>query len=194
MRLLIPLLTGCLSAQAVPPSPADTPAVVEVAEAPPSDSLYNLGMELTTHTGEPTTLAVHEGHYTLVSMFYASCPSACPMLISDMHALEDRLAPEVLSDLRVLMVSLAPDEDTPEVLTKLASDRGIDTERWTLATAPERDVRSLAAMLGISYRRMASGHINHTAVITLLDPQGRALERIEGLGESSDPIVAALAP
>ncbi len=53
-------------------------------------------------------------------------------------------------------------------------------------------MRDLAAVLGISYRRLDSGRYNHSAVITMLDPDGRVSERIEWLRQDNDALVAPL--
>lgn len=189
------ILSGLLLATApaceLPPS-AD-PAPVDLGPLP-DDSLYQLGMTLTDQRGQAVDLGLHRGHPTLVTMFYGSCPAACPMLIADMKAIEEALPPAVREELRVVMVSFDPEVDRPEVLAGLAREHGLDEARWTLASSHPDEVRSLAAVLGISYRRLDSGHYNHSAVITLLDSQGRPTARIDGLGQPASPILAALSP
>jgi protein SCO1 len=189
--MLAGLVLGPLSAATAPAQAA--PAAAAAAAAPvPSDSLYVLDMALLDQAAETTTLARYRGHPTIVSMFYATCPAACPMLISDIHRLEDALDEETRRDLRVVLVSFDPDADTPAVLTKLTKEQHVDTSRWTLASAEADDVRTLAASLGISYRRLESGHYNHSAVITLLDRDGRPVAKVDGLNQPTEPIVAAL--
>ena len=62
-----------------------------------------------------------------------------------------------------------------------------------------KDLRSLAAVLGVKYRALADGEFNHTSVLVLLDADGRILARTETIGTRPDPefLVAvrkALAP
>lgn len=158
----------------------------------PTDSLYWMGMELTQQDGRTVGLDTHIGHPTLVTMFYASCASACPALISDLHRLETALTAKQRRKLRVLLVSFDPERDTPEALRRLAEERRIDTRRWTLASASGPDVRGLAAVLGIAFRRLDGGHYNHSAVITLLDAWGVPTARVEGLGQDLGPLLDAL--
>lgn len=197
MRL--PPLALILAGLALATSPAcDLPPSVDPTPVDlgplPDDSLYQLGLSLLDQRGQTVDLGLHRGHPTLVTMFYGSCPAACPMLIADMKAIEAQLSPAAADALRVVMVSFDPEVDRPEVLADLAREHGLDGTRWTLASSHPDEVRSLAAVLGISYRRLDSGHYNHSAVITLLDPQGRPSARIEGLGQSPAPILAALSP
>jgi len=125
-------------------------------------------------------------------MFYASCPYACPTLISDIRRLEQRLRPEMRLDLRVLLVSFDPERDTPSVLLSLASQRGIDTGRWSLARTDEASVRTLAAALGVKYRKLENGEFNHTSVISVLGRDGSILSQREGLNGNHDEAVRAL--
>src|SRR5262249_44881171 len=71
----------------------------------PTDSLYHVQARLLTQSAKPIGFDVNRGHPTLVSMFYGSCPAACPMLITSMQVYESHLAPASRSRLRVLLVS-----------------------------------------------------------------------------------------
>jgi protein SCO1/2 len=128
----------------------------------------------------------------LVSMFYASCPSACPMLIEDIRSLEAQLTPSERAALRVLLVSLDPVTDTPEVLTSVIERHGLDASRWRLVSSSPDQVRDIAAVLGISYQSIEDGELHHSSLVTLLSPDGRLLQRVEGLRQSPGPLLAAL--
>lgn len=150
-------------------------AAAQLAAAPatPDDSVYRLQVALTSQAGEPARLDLHQGQPVLVSMFYASCPHVCPMLIATIQRLERGLPEGQRGKLRVLMVSLDPGRDTPGTLEVLAARHNVDLSRWTFAQAPAADVRRLAAVLGIQYRQLPDGEFNHSTVITLLRPDGR---------------------
>lgn len=162
------------------------------AEAPSNRSIYQLETRLTDQNGQTVGLDVFRGQPVLISMFYASCPMACPLLINDIKRLEQRLEPEVLNQTRVLLVSMDAERDTPKALTLLAEERGLDLNRWRLTSTPEAQARELAAILGIKYRRLSDGNFDHTSVITLLDANGNMEGRIEGAGQPSDALVKRL--
>jgi protein SCO1 len=161
--------------------------------ATPGDSLYKLEVPLTDQAGRAVTLDVHRGKPVLVTMFYGSCPHVCPILISTMQRLERELPEAQRGRLRVLMVSLDPERDTPAKLTEVAGRHGVDLKRWTLARAGEADVRRLAAALGIQYRQLPDGEFNHATVITLLDPDGRIRKRTSSLLRLEKEFVDAMA-
>lgn len=150
-------------------------AAVCTAADVPGDSIYQLRAQLTTQTSKAAGLDLFRGHPTLVSMFYGSCPAACPMLIAAMQVYESRLDEASQSRLRVLLVSFDAARDTPAELDRLARLHRTDSARWTFTSAPESDARRIAALLGISYRRLPGGDFDHSLKITLLDEDGRIL-------------------
>ena len=141
----------------------------------PSDSLYHLQARLLTQSAKSVGFDVNRGHPTLVSMFYASCPAACLMLITSMQVYESHLAPAARNRLRVLLVSFDAARDTPSQLEQVAGLHRIDLSRWTLASAPENDARKIAAGLGFSYRALPDGSFDHSLLITLVDRHGRVI-------------------
>lgn len=198
-RTLSLALLSCLvwaPAQAEPPASQPTHDHVHQAMAagPFQDgSIYPLATPLETHTGAKVKLALYQGHPVIVSMFFARCTSACPMLIRDVKKLEAGLDADVRDKVRVLLVTFDFERDDPAALTKLAELHGVDLKRWTFARAPDDEAtRELAGALGIKYRRGPEGDYNHSSVITALDANGRPLGRIEGLSQDSTALRATL--
>lgn len=135
-------------------------------------SLYQLDINLEDQSGATFKLDAHRNHPVLISMFYASCPHVCPLTINTIQKTEAALSPEQRQNLRVILVSLDYENDTPAFLTKVASKQDVDTSRWTLARTPDSSVRKLAATLGVRYRKLPDGEFNHSTLIALLDKDG----------------------
>jgi protein SCO1/2 len=174
------------------PAPA---ARVTVGSAPAADddggSLYDLGINLIGADGARHRLGELAGHPVLASMFFASCPSVCPVLISQLQRLDAQLPRDVRDDARVLLVSFDPARDTPAVLADVVRRHGLDARRWSvMVAASEDDARTLAAALAIRYRAAAGGMFNHTARVVALDRQGRTL----GASEDLAGALSTLAP
>jgi protein SCO1/2 len=169
------------------------PADPQLAAGPlPSESFYNLHPILVDQHARATTLDVHRGHPVIVSMFYTSCPNACPMLIADLRALEASLPEAKRGNLRVLLVSMDPVRDTPEAMAEIVERHGIDDARWSLVRPEPEAVREIAAALGIKYRPLANGEMNHSSLLTLLDIDGSPVARLEGLQRDAQPLRDAL--
>ncbi len=163
------------------------------AGAPASDtSLFQLTTAFTDQAGQSFTFESLRGHPTLVVMFYGSCETVCPILLRDVKAIDDALDDAQRARTRVLLVTFDPENDTAEGLTALASENGYDTSRWSLLRGEEAGIRELSMVLGVQYRRLPDGNYSHSALITLLNPAGEIVERIEGLGADTDAMLAAL--
>lgn len=163
--------------------------------APPAaapDDLYALHPALRDENGAPIPVDVFRGHPVLVSMFYASCPSACPVLVSNIARVDARLPADLRADTRVLLVTFDPEHDTPAVLRAVAAEHGLDPARWALASAPDHDVHDLADALGITYRPLPEGGFAHTSVVVALDREGRMIARAEGPDADLTAVVDAL--
>jgi protein SCO1/2 len=72
-------------------------------------------------------------------------------------------------------------------MTTVADKRGLDLARWTLAQPQPADVRAIAGVLGVRYRVLADGELNHTGVLVLLDADGRIVSRSTNTSGAADP-------
>ena len=68
----------------------------------------------------------------------------------------------------------------------------LSREHWTLLRGNADDVRALAALLGVNYRRDARGQFAHTSLITVLNAEGEVV--LQQSGSTTDPsaIISAL--
>lgn len=158
----------------------------------PSDSIYHLDVALTDQSGVSRELDLYRGHPVLVTMFYGSCPMACPLLIDTIRSVERAAAPAEREQLRVLLISIDPEHDTVAKLQTLATDRKLDTKRWTLVRTDAANVRKIAAVLGIQYRKLPDGSYNHSSIVTLLTPEGEIALQSSVLGRADPELLAAI--
>ena len=153
----------------------------------PDDSYFQMDVMLETHTGETLSLAGMQGRPVIVAMFYAACPHVCPMTIGTIQAIESQVPVRYRDRLRILMITLDPERDAPDDLAALAERHRVNDDRWRLARTAASDVRLLAAVLGVQYRKLPDGDINHSSAILLLDADGREVSRTAKLGVP-DPV------
>lgn len=146
------------------------------------NSYYEMDVPLETHAGKQTSFAAFAGKPTIVSMFYGTCPHVCPMLVSTIKQVERQLPEDLRKNLQVLLVSIDPERDSPQMLSELAERHDVDSDRWILARTVPAQTRALAAVLGIKYKQLPDGEFNHTTSIILLDEQGREIARSGKLG------------
>ena len=191
--LLLVAALSLVACERAEPTPAPT-TTTAITLATPSPSIYPLALALTDQHGDAIGLDVFRGHPVLVSMFYGTCPAACPLLVRHIQDVEQALAPAVRERTRVLMVSFDPERDTPAALAQMASRHRVDAARWRFATGPDEDVGQLGKALGISYRRLpdAAGVFAHDSVILVLDGEGRIVARADDLSADLGPLAAAV--
>lgn len=155
-------------------------------------TIYGLEVDMETQDAKAVKLSTFAGEPLVISMFYSSCDSACPLIINNVKSLERRLSVKARKGVRVLLVSFDPDTDTPDLLKKTAAKHRIDLQRWTLARASANQVENLAAVLGIKYKKIDAKTINHTSVITVVARDGRILKQTEQFGDDADALAEAL--
>ena len=144
----------------------------------PADSVYQTALSLRDQTGQPFALASLRGHPVIVSMFYASCHEACPIVIDAIKRI--RAAAKTRTGHAappVVLVSFDPTHDTVRALAMMASMHHVEASSWRLARPEQGDVRAFAATLGVSYRTRSDGEFSHNVEIVLLDADGRIVAR-----------------
>ena len=162
------------------------------AAALPGDSLYQLTEPLQAQNGQPFRMAQLAGRPALVTMFYGSCQLACPIVVHHMASTVAKLPAAARGRLTAVMISLDPQTDTEDSLKRLAAEHGLDGAGWVWAVSDsDAHTRSLAAALGVRYRRLESGVINHSTRVLLLDRQGRVAAAADEVGPEPDPAIVA---
>jgi protein SCO1/2 len=165
---------------------------LSVAAAERSASLYQMHEKLLNQDGKAIDLDVYRGKKVLVTMFYGTCPATCPLIIDTLRAIEKKVDESQRHDLRVLLVSIDPERDTPASLRQLAETRRIDTTRWTLAHAEAASVRRIAAALGVQYKKLPDGQFSHSTVISALDADGKIVAQSAELGHADPEVLRAI--
>lgn len=166
---------------------------VGARDSDPPQSIYHLEVALTDQEGRTRGLDVYRGSPVLVTMFYSGCQATCPLIVDTLRATERALTPQERARWRVLLISFDPERDTPAALRRVAGERRIDTSRWTLAHADAEDVRDIAALLGVQYRKLPNGEFSHSTLIIALSAQGEIAARTTELGHADPAFLEKLA-
>jgi protein SCO1/2 len=154
-------------------------------------SLYELTSSWTDHKGQKFTWKDLQGKVALVSMVYTSCGQTCPLIISELSALQKALPQNLQKKVEVLIFSFDPARDTQEHLAAYAKERKLNPD-WRLLRAPEEDVQELAAVLSVRYKKMESGDYAHSNIFTVVGPKGQIRHQQMELFRGRPETVAAL--
>jgi len=155
-------------------------------------SLFQLESVWTSDAGRRVKLGVLRGRPQIVVMFFASCQFTCPITVSDVKRIEDALPENLRTNTGFLLVSFDSERDTPAALHDYRIKRELSSQNWTLLRGEPDDVRELAALLGVIYKRDANGSFAHSNVITLLNAEGEIVFQQPGLNLPTDEIISKL--
>jgi protein SCO1 len=174
---------------------AKAPCCTTNASAPDrfSDtSLYQVDSTWTSATGKTVRMTDFKGRVQVVTMFFARCEFACPILIHDMQRIEAALPATLRTNVGFLLVSFDSERDTPEALRAYSQRVELDTNRWTLLRGSSDDVLEFAALLGIKFKKDSRGQFAHSNVITVLNTAGEIVFQQIGLNQDIQPTLKAI--
>lgn len=92
--------------------------------------------------GQRVTLADLMGKVWVATFIYTHCPDTCPIQTAEMAGLQKEFAQA--KDFRLVSITADPENDTPEVLAKYASQFNADPKRWLFLTGEKRAIYRLA--------------------------------------------------
>jgi len=169
-------------------------AKTNVAVASPQltdKSIYEVDSKFTDDRGNTVKLSNLAGQPVVLTMFFAQCNYACPILANDMRKIESALPQEVRGKVRFVLVSFDSDRDTPKALAHYRETRHIPDD-WLLLTAKRDDILELAALLGVKFKKETTGQFAHSNLITLLNAQGEIVRQQVGLNADPTDLVSAI--
>jgi len=129
---------------------------------------------LTDHNNEPFTRSALKDKWTLVFFGYTFCPDICPITMAAIKQFYDLLEDNgTQSDVKVVMISVDPNRDTPE---KLAEYVGFFNPEFIALTGDYNNLYTMARKMNVafSYLRVDDDNylVTHNGEIMLIDPQG----------------------
>lgn len=163
---------------------------MEMSSTEPTDeSIYNVESHWKNRNGHEIALDELRGNVQIVAMVYTSCEYACPRILADMKRIENMFSDEELQKVNFLIVSIDPERDTPERLSKFAKENNLDPTNWTLLNGDQGDILELSALLGVKYKRISETDFTHSNMLTVLNQEGEIIHQRMKLGNETDTIV-----
>jgi protein SCO1/2 len=115
-----------------------------------------------------------EGKVWISEFFFATCPSICPIMNTQLKNVEKALG-QYKQDIHYLSFTIDPSHDTPSVLKTYKQKLGINNPNWSFLTGNE----SFTHQLGIEHflifagrEEDALGGYAHSGAFTLIDKKG----------------------
>lgn len=98
---------------------------------------------MTDQSGKPFTNETLRGKTWAAAFVFTRCPTICPRVTRVMREVQVD-AKEAKVDLRLVSFSVDPDNDTPEVLRRYATEYGADLGTWSFLTGDSQAVKETA--------------------------------------------------
>lgn len=130
-------------------------------------------------SGATVTDMDFRGRYLLVYFGYTFCPDVCPTALGELSAAFGRLPDSKLDQIDVIFVSVDPDRDKGEELTKYAQ---AFHPKFRGLTGTREQIDAAAKAYGAKYefvgdRQSGDYSIDHTSIIYVMGPDGHYMTR-----------------
>lgn len=135
-------------------------------------------------TGQTLSLASFKGKVVSLTFLYTHCPDVCPLIAGTLGQADQELG-SARNKVEMLAVSVDPHGDTPQTVRAFDQAHGLTFSNWHyfIGTAQQLVPVWRAYYVGSDAAEAPSAAgkvskatpqlINHTAIVYLIDPQGR---------------------
>jgi protein SCO1/2 len=125
--------------------------------------------------GNSIDRSVFAGHWNLVFFGFTHCPDICPTTLQVLAAARSKLAEDGQAPLpRIVLVSVDPERDTPEIIGAYVDYFGPGNLG---ITGSLEEIDRLTSGLGIYYQKQPGNGdnyvVDHSAAVLVIDPEGR---------------------
>jgi protein SCO1/2 len=115
---------------------------------------------LTNQDGKPLRLYtdILKGNVVIINSFYSTCSSVCRVTIPVFKQLQENLGERVGKDVRLVSITVDPENDTPEILKQYAAGVGAKPG-WEFLTGDKQTVDEVLYKFGL-YTEAKEDHSN----------------------------------
>lgn len=160
--------------------------VSDVRAERPNVSLPLPAFTVVDQAGAAFTSESMRGHVTVVDFVFTSCPSICPALTKKMATLLGRTD----DDVRLLSISVDPENDTPERMTAFLEKHGKPSPRWSFVSGDPTVVeKTVVQGFKIRVSREKAGTLSHGEHFVVVDKELRIRGYFEATPSGLDELV-----
>jgi len=146
------------------------------------ESIFNLTSKWKNQDNKTLEIKDFRGKVSVMVMIYTSCKAACPRLVADMRDIESKIPKDKLNNLNFILVSIDPENDTPDKLKTFAKDNLMEASHWTFLQGTPTTVQEFANVLAVKYKKITPIDFSHSNIISVFNKEGELIHQQEGLG------------
>lgn len=130
-------------------------------------------LKMTNQDGQPVVVNELKDKWTVLFFGYTFCPDICPTTLAQLRQIKSELPKDVLANLRVVLISVDPNRDTPAQLKQYL---GYFDKEFIGLTASVADIQKLANAVSIPFIPADTSKpnytVDHSGNLALLGPDG----------------------
>ncbi len=154
---------------------------------------FGKAFQLTDHDGQPRSLADFRGKVVVVFFGFTHCPDVCPTTLAELARAVKQLGPDG-ERVQVLMVTVDPERDTPDILKRYVT--ALDP-RFVGLTGDAEAIARTAREFKVFYQKSPGAapevySVDHSSGSYVFDAQGR-LRLLVSYGQGADVIAHDIA-
>ena len=151
------------------------------------DTIYHTipPFEFIDQNGQLFSSKALEDKIYVANFFFATCPTICPKMSTNMLQVQDRF--QERDDFRLLSFTVNPEHDTPEVLKEYAEKVHATDGVWTFLTGNKDSIYSVGFngyFVSAQKDSIAPGGFLHSSNLMLIDGEGRLRGVFDGTSVS----------
>ncbi|MGE6793768.1 protein SCO1/2 [Pseudomonas guineae] len=131
-------------------------------------------LSLTDQDGEAVAIDQLKDQWSLLFFGYTFCPDICPATLAQLRQLQGQLPPQTLSKLRIVLVTVDPNRDTPQQLKKYLEYFDAGFIGWT---GEQATIQKLANAVSIPFIPADTSKenytVDHSGNLVLIGPDGK---------------------
>jgi protein SCO1 len=159
---------------------------------PPDHPRQLVNFSLTNRDERVVTRADFAGRVLIVNFLFTSCSITCPAVNTEMAQIQQLTTNR--PDVKLVSLTVDPEDDTPDVLAQYGQRFGADTNRWLFLSG---DQSQLYRLIGTSFLASDTngdfsympGNFAHTERIALVDSHGHLRGYFDGLNQNTPAAV-----
>lgn len=116
-------------------------------------------------------------HYSLIFFGYTFCPDVCPTTLANLSEVYKKLPQNQQQQISVIMVTVDPERDTPQVLKEYIT---VFNPSFTALTGSREQIKNITKKYNVFYKKSGNGEdyaMNHTGYIYLMGADGKFIQR-----------------
>lgn len=161
----------------------------ETSVANDANSVYQLNSDWENQHSQQMKLADLNGKTVVMAMIYTSCKTACPRLTAEIKEIEKGLGNYDPKKVRLVLVSIDPETDTPEKMEEYLKLNDFVGEQWLFLRSDESSTREFANVLSVKYKQISPIDFSHSNIISVFSDRGVLTFQKEGLDSDVSEIV-----